>query len=534
MRQGLSKMQAGQNGFCPKCGHDMFTGAGSTTNKTPKPRYRCSSCGHRTTTPSLEKPTDAEVVPMRKKLPVAKRYIITAAQNATPVHKPTWEALQQAAKYYDAELVVVPGRYKNPTSQWTQNNKEHDWWDSAVEKYLCDGRVNLNDRLVLLADMKVAWAAKTPLVGMDELSKDKCGIVGHGSRGMRSIATPQYKHPKIMLTTGACTIPNYIDSKQGKIGMFNHCFGGLVVEISENDIFFVRELNATDDGHIIDLDVEFTPKEVLPSKPALSVTMGDIHHRWILPKVVSATFTDPDSLVNLLKPQYLFWHDVIDFHTRNHHHNGDWIVKFTKWKFNKESVRTEIDEAMRFVNEHTPNGRRSVIVSSNHDRAMERWLREADFRDDPVNTEFYLECALRAVRSARVTEGGVDYNDPFVDYARTLANKNIQFLKPGESFVLARVEYSFHGDEGPNGSRGSTKNLSKIGVKTTKGHGHTAEIVNGCYSVGKSTGKLEYEGGGPSSHSNSHVVQYANGKRTIIFIIDGRFCLPRPRQGKKE
>lgn len=255
--------------------------------------------------------------------------------------------------------------------------------------------------------------------------------------------------------------------------------------------------------------------------------MGDIHQRFILPEVVSATFTAKRSMVNLLRPQYLVWHDLLDFHSRNHHHKDDWQTKFGKWKAGKECVRTEVEEAIRFVNTKTPMDCKSLVVSSNHDRAMAKWLKEADFKTDPVKLEFYLEIAVEVAKGVRFGAGGIEYDDPFISYAEKLAGKNVQFLKQGKSFVLSNVEYGLHGDKGPNGARGTTKNLSTIGIKVTKGHNHTAEIVDGCYSAGKSTGMLEYEEGRPSSHSNSHVIQYANGKRTIIFIINGRYCLER-------
>lgn len=513
-------------GFCPQCGSGDLVNAGDTTNHTSKPRYQCP-LGHRTTTPLKTPPP--EVVPARKKLPTSKVYVVTSAQNATPIHKPTWQTIQQIVKYHDAELAVIKGRYKNPTSQWTQNNKDHEWWDPAVVPYLCEGWIPLNERLVILGDVKVQWAARNPLIGMDALTKDKSGIVGHGSRGLRSIATPQYKHPKLMLTTGACTVRNYTDTKQGKLGAFNHCLGALIVEI-DGDAFYVRQLNATKQGHIIDLDMEFTPEGVRPAGRALSVSMGDTHYRFIQPHVVKATFDDRDSIMKLLKPKYLFWHDVIDFHTRSHHHDEDWLTRYAKWKFGMECVRTEFTEAVQFMNKRTPPDCESKVVSSNHDRAAAKWLKKADFRDDPVNAEFYLEIAQEILASARRTEGGVAYDDPFITYGRKIAAPNVKFLEQGESFVLAGVEYGFHGDNGPNGSRGSTKNLSKMGVKVTKGHSHTAEIIDGCYSAGKSTGPLEYEQGSPSSHSNSHVVQYANGKRSILFIINGRYCLPRPHR----
>lgn len=520
--------QPSKYGYCPKCGSGWLRKDGLTTNTgSEKQRYSCNGCAHRTTTPAKEPPASAVV--MRTTLPTAKRYIVTAAQNATPIHKPTWQALQNAAKYYDAELVVIPGRYKNPTSQWSQKNKDHEWWDPAVTPYLCQGWIRLNDRLVILGDVKVQWAAKQPLVGLDSLTKDRSGIVGHGSRSLRSVATPQHKHAKVMYTTGACTVRNYTDTKRGAEGKFAHCLGAVIVEI-DGDTFYVRQLNATKMGSFIDLDLEFTPDEVRLAKPALAMSMGDSHVRWINPEVVSATFTAADSLVKIINPRNQFWHDIIDFHARNWHHEDDWITQFAKWKFKKESVQSEIDEGMRFVNKHTPRNCKSFIVSSNHERGTGKWLKRADFRRDPVNAEFYVGLAKRAMESARMTAGGVAYNDPFIDYAKEAAKSNVQFLQLGESKVLMGVEYGFHGDIGPNGSRGTTKNLSRLGVKVTKGHSHTAEIDGGCYSAGKSTGPLEYEQGGPSSHTNSHVIQYANGKRCIITIINGRYCLKRPKK----
>ncbi len=509
-------------GFCPRCGGDKLIKYNMTTNKTPKRRYQCTSCKHTTTTPRLP----SNPVPMRTRLPHAKVYLITSAQNATPIHSGFWQSFEKAAKFYGAEKVVIPGRYKNPTSQWTTGNDEHEWWDDAVLPYLCKGRIKLNERLMILGDVKIQWAARTPLASMDTLTKGMSGIVGHGNRALRSVATPQHKHPKLMLTTGACTVPNYTDTKQGAIGAFNHCLGALIVEI-DGDVFYVRELNADRHGSFIDLDMEFTPLGVKPAGRALSISMGDIHQRFVLPQVVNATFTAKKSMVNLLRPQYVFWHDLLDFHSRNHHHKDDWITGFGKWKAGKECVRTEVEEAIHFVNSKTPKDCKSVIISSNHDRALSRWLTEADFKKDPVNLEFYLEIAAEAAKSAKFGAGGIECADPFISYAQKLAAKNVQFLKQGKSFILSNVEYGLHGDKGPNGSRGATKNLSTIGIKVTKGHNHTAEIIDGCYSAGKSTGMLEYEGGGPSSHSNSHVVQYANGKRTIIFIVNGRYCLER-------
>ncbi len=514
-------------GYCPKCGSGRLRLFGRTSNVgSHRQRYECRDCGRYTTSP---RDTPFEPVVMRKSVPAAQRYIVTSAQNATPIHRQTWRALKQCAEYYDAELIVIPGRYKNPTSQWTQKNQDHEWWDPEVVPYLCDGWIKLGERLLVLGDVKIQWAARRPLNGLDALTKDKSAIVGHGSRALRSVATPQHKHPKIMYTTGACTVRNYTDTKSGKLGEFAHCLGGLIVEIS-GELFHVRQLNATKHGSFIDLDLEFSEDSVRKAPPALALATGDTHQRWIDPQVVKATFTDPTSMTKLLRPACIIWNDVLDFHARNHHHTKDWLTGFAKWKSGIESVREEVDDTIRFINKHTPAGRKSFVISSNHDRATARWLREADFRADPINAEYYLELAQMVMQTARRTAGGVAYDDPFILYARQFAKSNVFYLEQGRSKVIYQVEYGFHGDIGPNGARGSTRNLSTIGVKVTKGHSHVAEIVDGCYSVGKSTGPLEYEQGGPTSHTQSHVVQYANGKRAVLTIVRGQYCLPRPKK----
>ncbi len=91
--------------------------------------------------------------------------------------------------------------------------------------------------------------------------------------------------------------------------------------------------------------------------------------------------------------------------------------------------------------------------------------------------------------------------------------------------MVAGVELGMHGDRGPNGSRGSIKNLRRIGVKSIIGHSHTPGIEEGCYQVGTSTVlNLEYANG-PSSWLNTHCLLYPNGKRTLVNIIDGKWRL---------
>jgi hypothetical protein len=155
---------------------------------------------------------------------------------------------------------------------------------------------------------------------------------------------------------------------------------------------------------------------------------------------------------------------------------------------------------------------------------MARWIRESDWRDDPENAEVYLETALAMVRSTKMSDGGTEHIDPFNYWVKKLG-LDAELLRGDESKMIADIEVGMHGHEGPNGARGNIKSFSRIGVKSMVGHSHTPGICEGCYQVGTSTRlRLEYNSG-PSSWMNTHGVIYANGKRTLINIINGKWCL---------
>jgi hypothetical protein len=61
-----------------------------------------------------------------------QRYVITSAQNATPINKPFFESLKTYCRLAKATLLVIPYRYKNPTSIWSEKAQEDDWWGEPV------------------------------------------------------------------------------------------------------------------------------------------------------------------------------------------------------------------------------------------------------------------------------------------------------------------------------------------------------------------------------------------------------------------
>lgn len=522
---------------CPRCGERDLTRDGKASGG--KQRWSCkrwegtsNKYCYTTTDPKAAARdqgghtlTDSKVTPTKfnRALKGVQRLIITAAQNGTPVHEGFLASLRTMAKELDAEIVVIPLRYKNPTSRWTQSQENAEVWAPELTPYLCNYRKRLNANLVLLGDVKVQPTASQPLMGFEGMTAGESGIIGHTKMQMQTIATPQGRFPKIMSTTGAVTMPNYTDSKAGKLGEFHHSLSALAVEIS-GKTFHMRQLHAeSDTGQFYDLDDIYTPKGVKQAGGCEALIMGDTHVDFIDPKVERATFGE-EGIVATLMPRHLIWHDLLDGYAANPHHFGNPFNAIAKRNTGRDNVEAEVKRALLFVQDNTPDGCKSVIVASNHDAFLKRWIISTDWRMDPTNAAFYLKCAAAMVDSTRMSTAGTEYSDPFAALAAE-AMPNARVLGGRESFMLKGVELGMHGDRGPNGARGSRRNLRRIGVKSFIGHSHSPGIEEGCYQVGTSTGlDLEYNSG-PSSWLNTHGVVYANGKRALINIIDGKWRL---------
>lgn len=448
-----------------------------------------------------------------------QRYIITAAQNATPVHRGFWGSLRQYAKHTGAELLVVPVRYKNPTSIWSQQQEDDDWWAAETVAHHVADRRHLAKHCALLADVRIQPTASEPLSGLEGLTGAQSVIVAHPQIALSTVATPRDQLPRILTTTGACTVPNYTRSKAGAKGEHHHSIGALVVEVEKGGRFHLRHIIASEDGSFHDLDRYYHPRGSRPNGGVAALVMGDSHVDFIDPKVVKATFSGKASMVHRLKPQLLVWHDVLDCYSVSHHHKRHPLTLYRKHHNGHDNLDAEVQRCLDFIDRHSPSFCQNVIVPSNHVDHLARWWEETDPREDHENGLLWAELYL-ATRKAALAGHSLD---PFVYLAkrRMACAERTLFLGRDEGLAVHGVELGFHGDQGPNGSRGSIKALAKTAGKSIVGHSHSPGIYQGCYQVGTSSRfDLEYVSG-PSSWLQTHCVLYKNGKRALLHIIDG-------------
>jgi hypothetical protein len=227
-------------------------------------------------------------------------------------------------------------------------------------------------------------------------------------------------------------------------------------------------------------------------------------------------------MLDVLRPKEQHVHDLLDFYARNHHDRKDPHRMFRRHVEGKDRVEDEVEEAARVLMEIDRPWCRTVVVDSNHDQAMSRWLRESDYREDPLNAVFFLRAQLAQYEALAAR----DDRFHLLEWAlrRYGAPERVRFLREDESHVICGdIECGMHGHLGPNGGKGSPQALARMGRRANTGHTHSAAIFEGLYVAGTSSKlRLGYTAG-PGSWSHSHVITYPNGKRAIVTMYSGKW-----------
>jgi len=519
-----------EKAYCPQCGDEMILAGKAGSGRQ---RYKCKSCSHRTTTPLREEERNqygdldsgkitkriSELRKIKKENPVS-RYVITSAQNNTPINKPFFRSLLTYCKENNATLIVIPVRYKNPTSmiQWTKTDM---WWPSEVHPFLLDRKLSLNKNLCVMGDIKIVATAVDPVSGLETISGTKSAIFGHAQMRMKMIATPQDRLPKMLHTTGSLSLKNYSSTKAGAKGTHHHITAALVAECS-NNAFFVRELLAEPGGAFYDLDKRYDGENIEYNRRIKALVTGDEHIVHSSADVCAATYENKDSIVAVLRPEIIVRHDVLDFYSQNHHHKNNLLRKYAKRINNIDDIRHELKETISYIDRTTPEDCINYIVPSNHNDALTRWLNEYNPFGDLINLRFYSELMLKMCDEIEKTG---DIPDAFQLYGEKMFKSKTMFLDRRKSCLIAGIDVAQHGDAGVNGARGSINSYAATEYKSIIGHSHTPGIRFGCYQVGTSSIlNLEYNKG-LSSWMNTHAIIYPNGKRSLVNVVEGRWRL---------
>ena len=330
-----------------------------------------------------------------------KRYVITSCQAHASPHSHFWEGLRGYAKRNNAKLIVLPMIGNCAAQDWDEIHP-------VFKDYLEYERKSLNSNCVI-EQFNVRPYQIDPLTGLDRFAQQGDTLIfASPKQRLKPIAHSNQKYPKFLVTTGACTRPNYATSSDvsaerrrlGSIARRDHVYGALVVEIVNDKLFHIRHLRANSEGQFVDLGTFYDGKARKAKLEAM--VLGDFHCGQSDPVVVKATY----DMIRALKPQRLVLHDFFDGHSVSHHLLKKPVRELLIQVYDKGlfSLDGELKAAGKQLLEFAKMCPEVIVVFSNHHAFLHRYLEELRFMHEPHNYRTSVEL-LRWMAAK-------DYNDP--------------------------------------------------------------------------------------------------------------------------
>jgi hypothetical protein len=220
-------------------------------------------------------------------------------------------------------------------------------------------------------------------------------------------------------------------------------------------------------------------------------------------------------LLKHINPSNVVLHDVFDGLSINHHESKDPFIQYKREVDGTNSLKKEVDamlEGLLSFKEYN-----TVIVRSNHDDFLDRWLKDTDWRKTHTmkNSVEYMEYSALILKG--IAPNGV------IPYLINQKFPNFITLGRSDSYVVNNWELGQHGDIGSSGTRGSLIQFRKLNTKIVVGHYHSPGRKDGALAVGTSTKLRVNYNLGASGWLQSHVLIHDNGKAQHINFINGEF-----------
>ena len=427
------------------------------------------------------------------------------------VNKPFVDSIRNYAKRNNALLLVLP------CEDVASRGKKADPIDLNAE--LNDFKVVFKDtylnRNLCLCTLKMSAKQINPLTGLDRLTtaREASIIVASPKIFLKYVPNMHYDIPPALMTTGAVTVNDYDNdrymSKRTSILAENdHAYGVVIVEVEDDHIFHFRHVQASEDGSLTDLGIEYHPDGTISEMKDTVMVMGDSHTGYHDKEL---HYTTMNAAVNLNVSKIVL-HDVFNGTSITHHDIGKNITRAVKAQEGRLGLELECVAVKNYIENIEKHGMEVFIVDSNHDDMLYKYLERGGYMSDPINHKFSLKLAAQAI-------DGVNPLRYAIETLLGLKNNVTHWLETDRSCKFYGVEVSEHGHRGANGSRGRAQIYNNGIGNCVTAHTHSASILRNTYCVG-TVGLMDMGyNKGLSSWTRTCCLIYKNGTKQLINFI---------------
>ena len=440
------------------------------------------------------------------------KFVVTTAVMGKEAYKPFLTSVKNYAKRNNALLLLLPcedvasrGKKAAPI-ELSPELKDFKvvFKDTYLNKNLC------------LCALKISAKQINPLTGLDRLavSREASIMVASPKVFLKYIPNMHYDIPPALMTTGAITENNYDNDKYmskrtSTLAENDHAYGVIIVERESDNIFHFRHAQASKEGTLTDMGIEYLPDGSIKIMKDTVMVVGDSHVGYHDEELHEKVM----ELAKRVNVKTAVLHDIFNGSSITHHDIGKSITRAQKAQEGKLGLELECVAVKNYIKDIESRGIEVIIPMANHNSHLLKYLQQGRYVDDPMNHKFSLKLAAVAVDGINPLKYAIE---SLLGYKKD----NVRWLETDRSCKFYGVEISQHGDKGPNGSRGGGLAAFEKGIgNCVTAHTHTASILRNTMSVG-TVGVMEMGyNEGMSNWTRTCCLIYSNGTKQLINFI---------------
>lgn len=427
----------------------------------------------------------------------ANKIVIAMVYDGNQINSDFFDILEKYCHYNKAELGILWGKKLDKREMFTQETFDR------LEKYLATEFLFDKDPSCIARDYLIPPTQKNPLLNVDKIStKYKTIILGCSKQYLKILPYKQYEQYRVACTTGTLSNIDYKETIPGQVDSLNHTYGAILLEWNDQKKRYITRTLIYKNDCICDMDLKYTKNNVKSNKLSAMV-LGDLH----LPEEDQDILKKTRDLIAKFIPKKVIIHDLASWRSIAHHEKDKYFDK----QFNIDPYTQSLEIERRAVVDkflHLIKGYKNtefLIVKSNHDLFIEKWLNDGDFIKDTKNAKLGAYLFSKYLDKQTILTEFLPSNVIELTYN---ANCKIDGFEVGE-----------HGDSGISGSRGSPKQFSKTFENSIIGHTHSPEIWEKTVVVGTSSKLiLNYNQKGMTCWAHAHAIIHSNGTAQLIFL----------------
>lgn len=483
-----------------------------------------------------------------EKLKNAKAIVVTAAQFGANLNSSFWASLMHYEKERGAPIVVMPIKY-GPVKTAYQRETGDRFLTSTFPDELYE-RVLFEDLSLCNGELMLNVTRMRPT--LERFLTDR--ICEMGGMASQIFAAPKFElehrprvgrhYPKAIMTTGACTHPNYqVDNlgqqdRAGEVATEDHNFGAIVIECDKKSFHF-RQLHANKRGEFYDINPRkggadfFTPRGVEHRPDDVAALLcGDWHTGKTEPDVRKGTF-GAGGMTERLLPKTVVLHDFIDCDSVSEYEDRQGSRRAYKAPLDWDSLEKELFSGKdELVWMQSRTDAEIVVVASNHPEFVTDYIDRMRWAKDNRNLEIGARLFLEMVddlKRRKPSKHEAKPTDPIVAWFRRHC-PTVCMLERQDTLLLPKgvkhpILCSMHGDKGPRGAETrSTKSFRKMNKRIFLGHNHSGTIYGPVWRLGTSTPRMQFYVSTPATDwTNTHGAIFRNGQRQLLNFVHGRW-----------